>query len=70
MEKVTVNAKALRQVLNALNGPPHYIRELQVTRGPMVGDDNPINILVNEYNQAVERHNAGGKQAQASITEG
>jgi len=58
MDKVTVSAEALRQVLQALNGPGHYIRELQVTRGPLVGDDNPINILVAEYNAAVEAHNA------------
>lgn len=57
MEKVTVSAEALRQVLMALNGPAHYIRELQVTRGPLVGDDNPINILVEEYNAAVKAHN-------------
>jgi hypothetical protein len=61
MEKVTVSAAALRQVLNALNGPGHYIRELQVTRGPLIGDDNPINILCDEYNAAVEAHNEAQK---------
>lgn len=59
MEKVTVSAEPLRRLLQALNGPAHHIRELQVTRGPLVGHDNPINILVNEYNAAVEAHNAG-----------
>lgn len=61
MEKVTVSATALRQVLNALNGPAHYIRELQVTRGPLIGDDNPINILCDEYNAAVEAYNDSQK---------
>ena len=61
METVTVSAAALRQVLNALNGPGHYIRELQVTRGPLIGDDNPINILCDEYNAAVKAHNEAQK---------
>ncbi len=61
MEKVTVSAAALRQVLNALNGPSHYIRELQVTRGPLIGDDNPINILCEEYNAAVKAYNEAQK---------
>ena len=61
MEKVTVSAAALRQVLNALNGPGHYIRELQVTRGPLIGDENPINILCDEYNSAVKAHNEAQK---------
>ncbi len=51
MEKRAVSKDAIRRVLEALNGPDHLIRELQPTRGPLVGDDNPINILVDEYNQ-------------------
>lgn len=47
--KVEVSADALRQVLEALNGPSHYIRELQVTR-TLQGYENPINVLVKEYN--------------------
>lgn len=47
MDKLTVSADALRQVLQALNGPGHYIRELQVTRGPLF--DNPIDTLIAEY---------------------
>ncbi len=60
MDKVTVSADALRQVLNALNGPAHYIRELQVTRNisKLPGmNPNPINILVDEYTAAVDAHN-------------
>lgn len=54
MEKVTVSADALRQVLQALNGQGHYIRELQALRnGPFCGD-NPINKLVDEYNTALQ----------------
>lgn len=55
MEKVIVSADALRQVLQALNGPGHRIMELQALRdGPFSGD-NPINKLVDEYNAALQR---------------
>lgn len=57
MEKVTVSADALKEVLTALNGPAHYIRELQALRDPPFGSDNPINILCAEYNGAVDKHN-------------
>lgn len=56
MDKIEVSADALRAVLQALNGPPHYIRELQCTRGlPQLGDmpPNPIDVLIAEYNAAV-----------------
>lgn len=54
---VSVNAAALREILIAVTGPAHHIRELQVTRGlPMV--DNPIDILINDYNAAVEANKA------------
>lgn len=64
MDKITVSAESLRQVLQALNGPGHHIRELQATRGPLVGDNNPINILVNEFNQAVDSASAAAAQVQ------
>lgn len=51
MEKVTVNATALRTVLNALNGAGHQIRELQVIRN-LPGEKSPIDILIDEYNAA------------------
>ena len=63
MEKVTVTADALYRVLMALNGPDYYIRELQATRGfdRVFGEkgvkQNPINILLDEYNAAVEVYN-------------
>lgn len=47
--KLEVSADALRQVLQALNGPAHFIRELQFTR-TLPGTTNPINTLVDEYN--------------------
>lgn len=57
MKTVTVNAEALEKVLNALNGPSYYIRELQMTRSPLLNDSNPINILCAEYNEAVIAYN-------------
>ena len=51
-DKVEVTADALYQVLTALAGPPHLIRELQVARGLNVlldDSSNPIDILIAEY---------------------
>ncbi|MEC6341469.1 hypothetical protein VXT26_21175, partial [Pseudomonas aeruginosa] len=44
---VTVNPEALRQVVRALVGPAHHIRELQVTAS-LPG--SPITELVKQYN--------------------
>lgn len=52
-EKITVSADALQAVLKALVGPGHLVRELQATRGPLTGELNPINILIDEFNAAV-----------------
>lgn len=64
METVTVNAKALRRLLSALIGPPHYIHELQATRDNGMGlfDDNPIDILCKEYIAAVDAFNEQHKK--------
>lgn len=51
--KLLVSAEPLRRVLNALVNAPHQIRELQATREPVaLFADNPINILIAEYNAA------------------
>jgi hypothetical protein len=52
MDKILVSAEALRQVLQALNGPSYFIRELQATRN-LPGVVNPINTLVKNYSEAV-----------------
>lgn len=49
---IEVDAEALRRVLVALNGPAHWIRELQATRNFPVGDPNPIDVLTDQYNAA------------------
>lgn len=51
--KVPVSAEALREVLVALNGPPHLVRELQVLRNPELFPDNPITTLTSEFNAFV-----------------
>lgn len=58
--KISVDAEALRQLLQALSGPPHYIREIQVTRnidGLLGEKKNPLNILVDEYNEWAKKTN-------------
>jgi hypothetical protein len=59
---VSVDAEALGQVLRALNGPGHYIRELQVTRDlDLKGlslERNPINLLIEQYNEFVNSTNS------------
>lgn len=60
MDKVEVSATALRQLLQALLGPAHLIRELMVIRdlaAKGLADPDPITILVNEYNAAAEAYN-------------
>lgn len=62
MDKITVSADALYKLLSALNGPSHYIRELQVTRNPIISENNPIEVLMKEYNEAVDAYNASLEQ--------
>jgi len=51
---ITVDRAALRQVLQALVGPPHLIRELQATMLPVaLFLDNPINILIGQFNAEI-----------------
>ena len=52
--KVMVSARALHQVLGALVGPSHYLRELQATRNLPLGEPNPINTLIDQYNAAIK----------------
>jgi hypothetical protein len=53
-EMVSVDANALRMILQALIGPPHHIREIQATRSiaALTGDDQ-IQTLLDDYNTAV-----------------
>ncbi len=48
---VLLNQEHTRQLLQALNGGGHLIRELQVLRG---FPDNPITNLIEQYNAQVE----------------
>jgi hypothetical protein len=51
-DKVLVSTRPLVELINALNGAPHQIRELQVTRGDLF--DNPIDAL---YKEVMEYQN-------------
>jgi hypothetical protein len=53
-QMVSVDAAALRTILQALNGPAHHIREIQMTRSiaALTGDD-PIGVLVEDFNRAI-----------------
>lgn len=52
-KKLLVSADPFRELLMALNSSGPELRELQALRGPLVGESNPINILVGEFNDAV-----------------
>lgn len=60
---VSVDAEALGELLHALNGPGHYIRELQVTRDldnkGLSIKRNPINLLIEQYNAFVQSQGTG-----------
>lgn len=55
-ENIPVNADNLRTVLSALNGPPHYIRELQALNKPPF--NSPIAALTDQFNAWAEKVNA------------
>jgi hypothetical protein len=57
---IEVDAEALYEVLNALNGPGHLVRELQATQGLEkvglnIGRRNPINVLIDQWNAYAEQ---------------
>lgn len=47
-EKICVNKEALRQVLNAFQGPSHHVLELWAINAPYI--DNPVTKLIEEFN--------------------
>lgn len=55
MSTTPVNTEALRQVLEALNGPGHLIRELQSTRtiAKLTAPPSPIDVLIEDYKQSL-----------------
>lgn len=57
---ISVDASALRQVLQALIGAPYEIRELQViakSKAADLFDFNPIGTLVKQYNDWADEQN-------------
>lgn len=63
LDKVSVDEKSLREVLCALMGPSHLIRELQVIanlkkiEGTHDPSGSPLNILVKDFNASVDEYN-------------
>ena len=62
MKTVTVDAAALRQLLEAFLGPIYYVNELRViydlgTKFPDETRNNPVGLLIKQYNEAAEAHN-------------
>lgn len=53
-QQIKVDANALREVLVALNGGAHQIRELQVLSISSLFPENPISILTKQFNDFVE----------------
>lgn len=51
---VQVDAIALGQVLHALLGPSHHIREMLAIRD--IVDNDPIGKLIEQYNEQVNAH--------------
>ena len=54
--RIEVDATALRQVLVALNGAGHEIRELQVLRGPLWPDNPQIVAVAADVSLALPAH--------------
>lgn len=51
-EKISVSKEALRQVLNAFQGPSHHVMELWAINTPYI--DNPVSILIKEFNEEMK----------------
>lgn len=70
--KIPVDADALKQVLAALVGPGHLIRELQAIRGlPVLGGvvHDPIGALITQFNDFENRDIAAEQQSEPQSTE-
>ena len=52
MKKILVSVEPLRQLLEALIGPSYLIHELQATTH--IDAENPITLLIEEHNAALE----------------
>lgn len=53
--KISVSAKALKEVLAALTGSQYSVRDLVMTRG-LIGYINPIDQLLQEYNTEIKKY--------------
>ena len=61
-DPISVDKRALRQLLEAVTGPGHHIRELQATRSlHALGHPNPIDTLIDSFNAAIAATAATGE---------
>jgi hypothetical protein len=58
--KVSVSARALKEVLAALVGSTHTVHELMITRG-LAAFSNPIDQLIDEFNTEIQKHTLSNK---------
>ena len=57
-DTVTVSARPLRELLEALVGPGHFVREMQVTFGlpeELTKRKNPLAQLIEEFNEQIDK---------------
>lgn len=59
---VAVDSAALRQILVALTGPSHLVMELKVTMNSIVSSNNPITVLIDQFNAQVAAPGTEGNQ--------
>lgn len=66
---VNVSGLALKELLEAISGPPHHLREMMVlaNMGSLSGMDNPLTILFEQYNSEVRRLKAEQEQSQQPV---
>jgi hypothetical protein len=67
--KVSVSARALKEVLVALVGTAHTVHELMITRG-LAGFSNPIDQLIDEFNTEIQKHTLSSKPPTDDKVEG
>lgn len=69
-EKILVDKEALGAIINALNGPGHYIREIQMTRNIGAlggGKPNPIDVLMADMKSSHKASNIQEFPTKATI---
>lgn len=56
---LSIGEPALRELLNAIQGPSHLIREIEVTRKFDMGNTNPLNVVCEDFNDSMTAYKKG-----------